>query len=88
MILSNRFQEGRILKNCIKFKIKGEVGTPKKTKKYYHKIVFSRDFPGGPVVKMQGPVSPASACRCRGHRFNSWSGKRPYVATKPVHQNY
>ena len=28
------------------------MGTPKKTKKYYHKIVFARDFPGGPVVKI------------------------------------
>ena len=81
MILSNRFQEGRILKNCIKFKIKGEVGTPKKTKKYYHKIVFSRDFPRDTVDKntlinagrMQSLVQKDYTC---------------HKATKPMHHNY
>ena len=32
------------------------------------KNIYSRDFPGGPVVK------PA-----RGHRFNPWSGKIPHA---------
>ena len=29
-------------------------------------------FPGGAVVE--------SACRCRGHGFESWSGKIPHAA--------
>ena len=30
------------------------MGTPKKTKKYCHKTVFSRDLPGGPVPANAG----------------------------------
>ena len=37
----------------------------------------SGDFPGGTVVKNR----PAkSACQCRGHGFNPWSGKIPHTA--------
>ena len=30
-------------------------------------LLYSKDFPGGPVVE--------SACQCQGHRFDPWFGK-------------
>ena len=35
-------------------------------------------------------VAQESACQCRGHRFEPWSGKNPHArrATKPVRHNY